>query len=168
MYIIIPICEIVNRKIPRSEFLGILYRKVAFKLSIINNILSLMEELNVNQNEMCAYLHIGTSTMSNWKNRGTDPPAKYIIPICDFLNVSPEYLLTGENRKESNISQSAIATGDHSTSTVNIGSQETHSQQEDETVQEITRILNELPLKERTKLLSMIYDFEENYQKNSK
>lgn len=117
---------------------------------------------------MCAYLHIGTSTVSNWKNRGTDPPAKYIIPICDFLNVSPEYLLTGENRKESNISQSAIATSDHSTSTVNIGSQKAHSQQEDETVQEITRILNGLPLKERTKLLSMIYDFEENYQKNSK
>ena len=91
-----------------------------------------MEELNVNQNEMCAYLHIGTSTVSNWKNRGTNPPAKYIIPICDFLNVSPEYLLTGENRKESNISQSAITTSNHSTSTVNIGSQETHSQQEDE------------------------------------
>ena len=86
----------------------------------------------------------------------------------NYFGVSIDYLLTGENRKESNISQSAITTGDHSTSTVNIGSQETHSQQEDETVQEITRILNGLPLKERTKLLSMIYDFEEDYQKNSK
>lgn len=41
-------------------------------------------------------LGINTSTMTNWKNRGTDPPARYISPICEFLGVSIEYLLTGE------------------------------------------------------------------------
>lgn len=65
-------------------------------MSIIDNVLSLMKASNINQNELCDYLHIGTSTMSNWKIRGTDPPAKYIIPICEFLNISPEQLLTGK------------------------------------------------------------------------
>ena len=65
-------------------------------MSIIDNVLSLMKASNINQNELCDYLHFGTSTMSNWKIRGTDPPAKYIIPICEFLNISPEQLLTGK------------------------------------------------------------------------
>jgi len=143
--------------------------------------LRLMDELKINQNELCAYLHIGTSTMSNWKNRGTDPPSKYIIPICEFLHVTPEYLLTGKEHSIPGISQSAITVGNHSTSTVNINPQETTpsnyteipteqietfpKNENNEMVQEIVRILNKLPLKERTKLLSMVYDFEEQYQK---
>lgn len=35
---------------------------------------------------------------------------------------------------------------------------------DDELVKEVARILNDLPLKERTKLLTLIYDFEENYK----
>ena len=34
--------------------------------------------------------------MTNWKNRGTDPPAKYIIPICEFLDITPYLLLTNK------------------------------------------------------------------------
>lgn len=48
--------------------------------------------------ELCTYLGINTSTMANWKTRQTDPPAKYIAPICDFLDISTEYLLTGKEK----------------------------------------------------------------------
>ena len=132
---------------------------------ILNN---LMESESISAYKMSKDTGISDRLIGYWKKGEKLPSAENLMIISNYFGVSIDYLLTGENRKESNISQSAITTGDHSTSTVNIRSQETHSQQEDETVQEITRILNGLPLKERTKLLSMIYDFEEDYQKNSK
>ena len=132
---------------------------------ILNN---LMESKSISAYKMSKDTGISDRLIGYWKKGEKLPSAENLMIISNYFGVSIDYLLTGENRKESNISQSAITTGDHSSSTVNIRSQETHSQQEDETVQEITRILNGLPLKERTKLLSMIYDFEEDYQKNSK
>lgn len=42
-------------------------------------------------------LGIHPTTISNWKQRNTDPPSKYIIAICGFLGCSIEYLLMGEN-----------------------------------------------------------------------
>lgn len=39
---------------------------------------------------------IGTATMSNWKNGKYTPKADKIQIIADFLGVSSEYLLTGQ------------------------------------------------------------------------
>lgn len=59
--------------------------------------LQILDNKNIKMSELCSYLGINTSTMANWKTRNTDPPAKYIIPICEYLNVSPEYILTGKD-----------------------------------------------------------------------
>lgn len=63
---------------------------------IIQRIISLLEEKSLTATDLCRAIGINTSTMTNWKNRGTDPPAKMIIPICEFLGVSSNYLLTGK------------------------------------------------------------------------
>lgn len=68
-------------------------------MSLINDILLLLAERNKKQSDLCAYLGINTSTMTNWKNRNTDPPAKYIIPICEFFDISPYFLLTGKEKQ---------------------------------------------------------------------
>ncbi|MBQ5320295.1 MAG: helix-turn-helix domain-containing protein [Oscillospiraceae bacterium] len=70
-------------------------------MSLINNILDILKDKHKKQSELCTYLGINTSTMTNWKNRDTDPPAKYIIPICEFLSISPYYLLTGKEKSPS-------------------------------------------------------------------
>lgn len=75
---------------------GILNRKDVFILSIINNLLQILNEKKIKQADLCAAIHINTSTMTNWKNRNTDPPAKYIIPICEFLGISPYKLLEND------------------------------------------------------------------------
>lgn len=64
---------------------------------VIQRIIELLNEKALKASDLCKYIGINTSTMTNWKNRGTDPPAKLLIPICEFLDVSCEYLLTGKN-----------------------------------------------------------------------
>lgn len=63
---------------------------------IIQRIITILNEKSLVAADLCRYIGINTSTMTNWKNRGTDPPAKLIIPICEFLGVSCEFLLTGK------------------------------------------------------------------------
>ena len=65
---------------------------------IIDRILNLLDEKKIKAADLCRYIGINTSTMTNWKNRGTDPPAKLIIPICEFLDVSCDFLLTGTEK----------------------------------------------------------------------
>ena len=51
--------------------------------------------------DLCRKLNINTSVTTNWKNRNTDPAAKYIVPICEYLDVSVMFLLTGEDDRVS-------------------------------------------------------------------
>ena len=79
---------------------SVLHRKEVLCLFVINNIISLLEKKGLKQADLCEAIGISSSTMTNWKNRGTDPPAKHIIPICEFLKVSPYLLLTGNELNE--------------------------------------------------------------------
>lgn len=56
----------------------------------------LLEKKGLKQADLCEAIGISSSTMTNWKNRGTDPPAKYIIPICEFLDITPYLLLVNK------------------------------------------------------------------------
>lgn len=80
-----------------------LHRKDGFILSIIDDVLSYLDKNGLKQSDLCNHIGINTSTMTNWKNRKTDPPAKYIIPICEFLDVSPYVLLTGKEKSLSEV-----------------------------------------------------------------
>ncbi len=65
-------------------------------MCIIERIESLLKLQNKQAKDLCEHAHISQNTYSNWKRRGTEPNAKYIADIADFLNVSVRYLLTGE------------------------------------------------------------------------
>lgn len=49
------------------------------------------------QKELCEYLHINKSTLSQWLNGNNEPPMRSIVEIALFLGVSTDYLLGLEN-----------------------------------------------------------------------
>lgn len=64
-------------------------------MEIIERIYELLHDRDKKAYELCEKLDIRTSTMSTWKARTNDPPARYMKTIADFLDVSLDYLLTG-------------------------------------------------------------------------
>lgn len=115
-------------------------------------------------------------SISNWK-KGAMPNSEIVMKLSVRLNVSSDRLLFGTPKSTpTSIKNSTVVASvvNSSNSMVAMQPEELHSsrseitsklEQNDEIVQEITRILNKLSLKERSKLLTMIYDFEEQCDK---
>lgn len=49
------------------------------------------------QKELCNYLNVKKSTLSEWLNGNNEPSIKYIVEIAIFLDVTTDYLLGLEN-----------------------------------------------------------------------
>lgn len=64
-------------------------------MSINQRIFDLLELHIDGQAKLSRFLGINQSTITTWKNRQTDPPAKYLVRISEFLNVSLMFILTG-------------------------------------------------------------------------
>ena len=69
-------------------------------MTICERLFEELEQRGLSANGLCKTLGIGTNQTTNWKQRNTDPPAKYIIPICEYLGCSLHFLLTGEEAPE--------------------------------------------------------------------
>lgn len=65
-------------------------------MTISERLFSELDRKKLTAYGLCQALGINTTTTTNWKQRGTDPPAKYITSICEYLDCSIEYLLTGQ------------------------------------------------------------------------
>lgn len=65
-------------------------------MKIIERIFDVMDKKHLKIIELADFLSINSSVVSTWKKRNTNPPSEYIIRICEFLDVSIEYLLTGK------------------------------------------------------------------------
>ena len=68
-------------------------------MTICERLFNELEARNLTAYGLSKALDIGVGIPGNWKKRNTDPPAKYIIPICEYLGCSIEYLLTGEEKE---------------------------------------------------------------------
>ncbi|MDE5765459.1 MAG: helix-turn-helix domain-containing protein [Ruminococcus sp.] len=124
---------------------------------------------------------LGTANGTYWKN-GSAPSSDTVVQLAELLNVSTDYLLLGkEDLNGNNISNSTIgAVGNNSSGTVTINNNSipddlkaedtefyTQEQNISDITKEIIKVSESLPMRERVKLLSVIYDFEENYRKSN-
>lgn len=74
-------------------------------MTICERMFQIIEEKGKKTADLCRILEIGTGQTTTWKKRNTDPPAKYITQICEFLEVTPEYLLTGKECSNLNLTE---------------------------------------------------------------
>lgn len=72
-------------------------------MTICERMFCLLDEKKLSASGLCKVLGIGTNQTTNWKSRNTDPPAKYIIPICEYIGCSVEFLLNGEDTKNNQV-----------------------------------------------------------------
>lgn len=65
-------------------------------MNICQRIFDCMGQDKTRLRALAKALGTAPSTVSSWKIRHSDPPARYIVPIAEFLGVPPLYLLTGK------------------------------------------------------------------------
>ena len=74
-------------------------------MTISQRIFSVIEEKNLKYSDLADILDISKSVISSWKSRNSDPPARYLVQICDFLGISLVYLLTGHQTSTKSLSE---------------------------------------------------------------
>lgn len=65
-------------------------------MKIIERIYDELNTQGKNAADLARHLGVTTGQTTAWKQRKTDPPAKYIHQIAEFLDRSVDYILTGE------------------------------------------------------------------------
>lgn len=66
-------------------------------MTINERLFALLEQKNLKQSDLAKHLNVRNSVITAWKTRGNNPPAEYLIQICEFLNVSINDLLGLKN-----------------------------------------------------------------------
>lgn len=72
-------------------------------MNISQRIFEIMKQKNIKQNDLANFLGISSSSITDWKKKGTNPASDKILKISEFLDVSVEYLLGGEERVSEDI-----------------------------------------------------------------
>lgn len=62
---------------------------------ISERIFDRLKRISMTQKEFSEKTGIRQNTISEWKKRKTNPSSDKIMPICEVLKVTPEWLLTG-------------------------------------------------------------------------
>lgn len=69
-------------------------------MKIVERIYEELEIQGKNAADLARHLGVTTGQTTAWKQRKTDPPAKYIAQIAEFLEKSINYILTGAEKTE--------------------------------------------------------------------
>ena len=67
------------------------------KMTINEKIFTENKEKSLKKADLARLLQVNTSVVATWEKRGTNPPAEYLVRICEFLNISIYELLGIEN-----------------------------------------------------------------------
>ncbi len=108
-------------------------------------------------------LGLSKGNTSNWKNGG-NPSVEVLCKLADELNCTTDSLLGRNSCNINNCVNNNVMCNNASIKVTN--GNDYNKNIHNEISEELARILSNLPLRERSKLISMIYDFEEEYNKD--
>lgn len=69
-------------------------------MTVNEQVSSVLKAHKATQRDLVAAIGVSTSTLNNWLKLGRDIPGQHIIPICEFFDISPSFLLTGQETKK--------------------------------------------------------------------
>lgn len=142
---------------------------------MVDRICDLIRKKGMSVNAVEKQLNFGNGAIKRFDKNS--PSIDKIISLSNFLNVSIDYLVYGKEKSNTNISYSTVGAIDSNLSetvTINNNPIPKDAKSENEEVcmteqdisditREIIKVSESLPMRERVKLLGIIYDFEENY-----
>lgn len=67
-------------------------------MTITERLFTTMKQRKITQEKLANELGTKQSTIMNWKSRGTIPSMEYLPKICEVLDISWEYLVTGQEK----------------------------------------------------------------------
>lgn len=73
-------------------------------MTIGNRVLEILSQKGLKQKDLALFLGTKPSTVNGWKEPNRNPSSDLIVRICEFLDVSYEYLLTGNETNRTTIS----------------------------------------------------------------
>lgn len=122
-----------------------------------------LEKRNIKPYKMMSELGFSSGLFSQWKSGKQKPSMEKIQKIAQYLDVSTDYLLNGDDKYSNNsfLNSSNIAFGENSK--VNITTENEESK--NEIIKEISDIVLSLSLRERSELLTIIYKFVDEHKK---
>lgn len=115
-------------------------------------------------NNVAQKLNISSGVVTKWKN-GSTPSVDALIKLSDYYCVSVDYLLgrtSIPNYNQPNNSGNIVNGDNGNNSPLTVGKA---AQPEDEMQKEISSILSGLTFRERTELMTMIYQFSDEHKK---
>ena len=68
-------------------------------MSILDSIIEELKKQKKKQKDLTDYLGLSKNSFTEWKAERSKSYQKYLPQIAEFLNVSVDYLLSGENKK---------------------------------------------------------------------
>lgn len=64
-------------------------------MTVSERIFERLKQMSMSQKEFSEKTGIKQSAISEWKKKKTNPSSEKIMPICEALDVTPEWLLSG-------------------------------------------------------------------------
>lgn len=126
-------------------------------MNYIEKIIKIMDKKRISQKEICTALDISTSTFSNWKNRNTDPPAKYLKPICNYIGISYSSLIEESSDEANATSEAFVTVEDPRTINLSLHDALIELNNKYHTIEtQSFLMLNELPVKDKLELMMEI------------